>query len=499
MLDRLEFELQERTRLSQEEAVLKKRKLVLQGSVRGKADFLARLPNQVKAIRKASTPLQQFFKVNTITKLRQHSSAKSLPGPLFVLFAQMEAYRDRVRTEATVSILGQLADAEAWYSIRDELKDRAAVELDDDNPDAAGGLDEEESGRRSKRAKLEASPSQTETPPGATAGFAAPHVFPLSLSMEIPVANTTGHAVLCFSYDAGRQSVDVHCAFRADGHDQAMPSAAILANIDQGDSGLVQSEHAAELDDAHRALPRPYRWAQTLCGLGAETDADAVVSDVNQQAAWSVAADRSHMFGIVMSRILERIAAQLSLKGQLQNLEKLTIEPSAIELLPQVASLLSWDRLASASETDGETYTATIECDSGSKVRRGILVATIEIPVDYPVRAPVFSLNFEKHPGKKSAEEHKGHRPNANTNVLKEIETIVNSQYETPDALDSRKLLTWQAQTLLRCAAVHASTLSHAAQGTATLFCERGSRGRDRRCAMRFDSAAQQYTQVGSI
>ena len=125
-------------------------------------------------------------------------------------------------------------------------------------------------------------------------------------------------------------------------------------------------------------------------------------------------------------------------------------------------------------------------------MKRAKLGASIEVPVDYPVRAPHFALSYVKHPG--SREEDKRRRANANTNVLREMEMLANALYPEPDAADDRRLLTAQVAALLTCTSVHAATLTTAAACTPTLFCERGARGRDRRCAMRFDEQAQQFT-----
>lgn len=52
MLDRLDFELHERTKLATEVQMLRKKKAGLQSIVRSKTEFLSNLPCQVKAMRK---------------------------------------------------------------------------------------------------------------------------------------------------------------------------------------------------------------------------------------------------------------------------------------------------------------------------------------------------------------------------------------------------------------------------------------------------------------
>jgi hypothetical protein len=157
----------------------------------------------------------------------------------------------------------------------------------------------------------------------------------------------------------------------------------------------------------------------------------------------------------------------------------------------EMAKLTRWEPSAS-DKPDCMCFEATLQCDPGPKCESGVLLAAVEVPPDYPLRAPAFRLRFDRLPAVKATGQGEDQRTGSSTNVLKQMEMEVNAGYTMPDAADSKGLLSGQVSRLLCCLAVHAATLSAAATGMPTLFSARPHRGRDRSYGLQLDSASQQ-------
>jgi THO complex subunit 5 len=540
MVDRLEFELLERQRLAQEESVLAARKSELAATVRAKVAFLGELPAHLQAMRTGSAALEQAFAAPISVQQQQHSAARSLPAALYVVFAQLEAYRDTADAAVTVAIRGHVADAEAWYKVRNEVArgdGRGAAE--------AGDVEEEEEGRRSKRAKVEKSSDSSGAAGAADADGAAgdddargdnddeededeeqeedggtgaaatpPDVFPLVVTALVPIGDA-GSIRILFSYAPSIVSVLADAELVSTGGitDGELCGARLLSTLYPDDCGLSvpeQSNGSAGWDPCHRA--RPYRWAQFIAGLPAAGGAGDSASDIDQRAAWqAVSADgggRARTVRSVFGRVVDRAAAQAALRDQLRALAEHELQPSAdLLLVPRgqdMVKLTRWELAAvaaaggdkSAAAPDISGFLASWECDPGAMCQKGQLVAAVDVPADYPLRAPTFRLKFTKCPGIKAGEttdEDAAGAANDSVNVLRQIEAEVNSCYSPPQADDSGRLLTSQVGRLMCCLAVHAATLSAAATGMPTLFCSRPHRGRGRSHPLKHDTQQQQF------
>lgn len=169
MLDRLEFELVERRRLAEEERVLASEKASLHAQKSSKTKFLRSLPGHLRNMQKASLPLQKAMGYEYTATMTQHEVARSLPAPLYVIYAHLEAFRKtRAQTGsggggvvATVEINGEVADAEGWYRRRDEAaaqgdgEGAAGAATEAEGASAKEEKEDEEEHRSSKRAKTD--------------------------------------------------------------------------------------------------------------------------------------------------------------------------------------------------------------------------------------------------------------------------------------------------------------------------------------------------------
>ena len=230
--------------------------------------------------------------------------------------------------------------------------------------------------------------------------------------------------------------------------------------------------------------------------------AGAAASDTDQHSAWlAVAAEgdgRANAVHSVVARVADRAGSQLALREQLRALAEHELQPTADMLLvPQgqeMVKLARWEPAASEKRSDSMCFLATLAIDPGPKCEKGAMVAAVEVPADYPLRAPTFRLTFERCPAVTPTAADRG-LPNENdsVNILKQIEAEVNAGYGMPEAADSGGLLCSQVSRLMCCFAVHAATLSAAATGRPTLFCSRPHRGRGRSHPFAHDTQLQQF------
>ena len=346
MVDRLEFELLERQRLAREQGVLVARKAELSSTVKSKAGFLRELPAHLAAMRASSAPLQQALVAPVSVARQQHEAARSLPAPLYVVFAQLEAFRDTAAPTASVEISGHVADAEAWYKVRKEAgsgsvggsprpaRDATAEAVEE------GADDKDGEGRRSsKRLKpddgnAEHAGSGAEGEDGVegdddgsgssedVALAPMPDVFPLVVSALVPGCKGGGSLRVSFSYAPSIAAVLVDAEHVSVGgiKDVEIRGARLLSTLFEGDGGLAVPQQAGANSPAGRWDPsrrsRPYRWAQFLAGLPMASDA----SDTDQQAAWQAASARASAGSVqsAVERMVGRIDAQLALREQLR-------------------------------------------------------------------------------------------------------------------------------------------------------------------------------------
>lgn len=111
MLNRLTFELEERKRLCSDLEELKARKKALSEVNLQKKKFLDGLQGRLKSISKvtlmgaflittskATGPVQQYISLNVSKRLEQHILADQLPGPLYILYYQLELYHEGIGT-----------------------------------------------------------------------------------------------------------------------------------------------------------------------------------------------------------------------------------------------------------------------------------------------------------------------------------------------------------------------------------------------------------------
>ncbi|GJP38023.1 hypothetical protein CLOM_g22460 [Closterium sp. NIES-68] len=127
MLQRLNYELYQRKELVRAREMLEIRRRTLQESISSRKKFLGSLPGQLKALKKASGPLQQQMGMHHSRRVKQHRLASLLPPPLYVLYSQLAARRDSLEEAIEVEIEGSVREAEAFAAMVEEREAAAAA------------------------------------------------------------------------------------------------------------------------------------------------------------------------------------------------------------------------------------------------------------------------------------------------------------------------------------------------------------------------------------
>lgn len=86
---------------------------MLQESIATRRKFLSSLPSHLKALKKASLPVQQQLGILHTKRMKQHSLADLLPTPLYILYTQISAQKEAFDENIELEIVGSAKDAQA--------------------------------------------------------------------------------------------------------------------------------------------------------------------------------------------------------------------------------------------------------------------------------------------------------------------------------------------------------------------------------------------------
>lgn len=111
---RLMYLLFQRKELCKLREKLELQKKALQETIANRKKFLSSLPSHLKALKKASLPVQNQLGVLHTKKLKQLQLAELLPPPLYVVFSQLLAQKEAFEEDIELEITGSIKDAQAY-------------------------------------------------------------------------------------------------------------------------------------------------------------------------------------------------------------------------------------------------------------------------------------------------------------------------------------------------------------------------------------------------
>ncbi|CAM6091968.1 unnamed protein product [Calypogeia fissa] len=335
-LQRLNFELHQRKELCKQREQLDARKKLLQESIANRRKFLSSLPSHLKALKKASLPVQQQLGILHTKRVKQHQLAELLPPPLYILYSQFLSQKDAFGESIEVEIMGSAKDAQtvARQQANREAAAAAGVteeaKIEEDLPD-----EDDDSQRRRKRVKKSHDKENTD---GAGLYQAHPLTIVLQIYDDEQPATDKANKLLTIVFEF-LPKLNIVCA-GIEGSSQGPEPDNLLVNLFPNDTGLDLPNQVSKLQagggfvfDEKRTL-RPFKWVQHLAGIdflpetppllpdsGCLTSSETPKGFVISSALTTYR--QQHRVFTVLQQLRARKKAHLALKEQLESLSKL--------------------------------------------------------------------------------------------------------------------------------------------------------------------------------
>ncbi|KAL2504238.1 THO complex subunit 5B [Abeliophyllum distichum] len=375
MLKRLNYELYQRKELCKLREKLEQQKKVLQETISNRKKFLSSLPSHLKALKKASLPVQHQLGVLHTKKLKQQQLAELLPPPLYVIYSQLLAQKEAFGEDIDLEIIGSVKDAQAFArqlasknnGISTSLENS---KLEDDVPD-----EEDEGQRRRKRPKKVPSKENLDQ-----SGIYQTHPLKIILHINDDKASDSNSPKLITLKFEYLVKLNVICV-ALEGSEEG-PDNNILCNLFPYDTGFELPHQSAKLSIGdsfsfdERRTSRPYKWAQHLAGIDFLPEVSPLLTvpeTLNNNAAKHAAIlsglsiyRRQNRVQTVVQRIRARKKAQLALAEQLDSLMNLkwpTLPPESVPWASHTphCSLHGWSRMTSASNKSSSLPRTNLE------------------------------------------------------------------------------------------------------------------------------------------
>ncbi|KAL3634213.1 hypothetical protein CASFOL_021267 [Castilleja foliolosa] len=379
MLKRLNFELFQRKELCTLREKLELQKKALQETIANRKKFLTSLPSHLKALKKASLPVQNQLGVQHTKKLKQHQLAELLPPPLYVIYSQLLAQKEAFGENIELEITGSIKDAQA-FARQLANKDSAMStnlensKIDDDVPD-----EDDEGQRRRKRPKKAPSKENLEQ-----SGIYQSHPLKVTLCINDDEASDSNSAKLITLKLEFLIKLNVVCV-GVEGTEESSQNN-ILCNLFPDDTGLELPQQSAKLRTGdslsfdEKRISRPYKWAQHLAGIDVLPEVSPLVS-ASKESNSETTKNASITSGLslyrqqnrvqtVVQRIRDRKKAQLALAELVDSLRNLKWPTLTYESVPWASytpkcNLYAWS-IASTSNSTSSLPVAELEKEQGS-------------------------------------------------------------------------------------------------------------------------------------
>lgn len=411
-LARLEWELTQRKKLSELCNTFEDEKKQVAAEIVKTKNRLGGLAPRLAIVLESTKPLQEYLGLPIEKTYAEHKLASLLPNPLYLFYANTDAYKKVYDIDLTLDILGDQDEAVQW-------KQQNAQSIQVDESDLENDQQEvEETTEVKKRRHRKA--SHIDRQEERKKRLLEAH--PLSIQVTIKIKDGPTLKVH-LSYRTVLNIVtvtsDVNCPSSITGNvaKEVIGGESMLGELFEDDFGTdspnpsnpyqLKKIGVNSYQSLITKLGYVYSWAQRVCGL------DFLTPESDKGAA----ALSCTNVEIVMKAINRRLKSRTALASQLQQLEQNIIPsiPDTIDLPRNaVSSLTKWtstmwqdfcknpstaDLIASEMVGPGDLfYSAVI-----SRPKSATLHALIAIKNDYPYQSPIFSLtvkyNSEYHCG----------------------------------------------------------------------------------------------------
>ncbi|KAL8518376.1 hypothetical protein ACS0TY_009673 [Phlomoides rotata] len=342
MLKRLNYELSQRKELCKFREKLELQKKALQETIANRKKFLLSLPSHLKALKKASLPVQHQLGVLHTKKLKQLQLAELLPPPLYVTYTQLLAQKEAFGENIELEITGSVKDAQA-FARQLANKDSVSTNLENSKLEDDVADEEDDGQRRRKRPKKVPSKENLDQ-----SGIYQSHPLKVTLHINDDEASDLNSSKLITLKFEFLIKLNVVCV-GVEGSEEVHLNN-ILCNLFPDDTGLELPQQSAKLCVGNslsfdeRRTSRPFKWAQHLAGIDFLPEVSPLLS-VSEESNSETTKHPSVSAGLsvyrqqnrvqtVVQRVRARKKAQLALAKLLDSLRSLKWPTVTCESVP---------------------------------------------------------------------------------------------------------------------------------------------------------------------
>ncbi|XP_076271786.1 THO complex subunit 5 [Rhynchophorus ferrugineus] len=404
-LARLEWELTQRVNLAEECKALEEKKKKVVEEITERKEKLNDLLPLLNMVIKATKPLQEHLGMSSDLTRKEHKLANLLPDPLYVLYANVVAYKSVFETNLNVIILGDKDEA-IQFNEAEEVSHSSNINDDDSEPES--DLPEVEEIVEVKKRRHRKSVQQVDPLEEKKKKLLEVH----PLSVELSVTENDGPTLnIIFKYYTKikiitvNSNVDISSKITANTAREILSGHNILSELIANDTGLespnpstVYQLKKLGIGSYQKLIPDvgyAYSWAQSVCGI----DFLASKKCCDKLSQQNV----ENILGIIKKRLNTRT----HLAKQLQQLEQniLPAIPEDVEIPRNaVSGLIKW---ASTTYMEfclsdftknlvDENIVGPSDLFYFAKISRGKaeLHAFIVLKNTYPIPPPIFALSL---------------------------------------------------------------------------------------------------------
>ncbi|XP_044253173.1 THO complex subunit 5 homolog isoform X1 [Tribolium madens] len=424
-LARLEWELQQRIHLADMCKKLEEEKKKLEADIGERRNKLDKLGPLLSSVMEATKPVQEHLGLHIDKIQAEHKLASLLPNPLYLFYANIDAYRQVNDSRMSVEIVGDQEEASQWKEL--ELAEDDDEEDEDNEAEIETQEVEEivETKKRRHRKSVHIDPLEEKK-------RKLLQVHPLSVQVTVTTKDGPSIKIRLSYYPkleivTVSSSVDIPSNITGNAAREVLSNESVLVELVGGDFGLdspnpctpyqLKKVGLGSFQSLVPDLGYVYTWAQKMCGidfLNKMTGSDHL-SQTNVES--------------VMKTIKKRLKSRYALAKQLEELERSVIPvlPASVDLpRTTISSLTKWSSgtyqgFCEAQFTEGLLeaelispndifYKATITRDNAN------LQAFVVIKNDYPSIPPIFSLCLN----------YNGTRHSQNDDNIRDMERSIN-------------------------------------------------------------------------
>uniref|UniRef100_A0AAR5Q0U7 THO complex subunit 5 homolog n=1 Tax=Dendroctonus ponderosae TaxID=77166 RepID=A0AAR5Q0U7_DENPD len=456
-LARLEWELTQRKNVAEECKSLEERKKTVVAEITERKEKLNDLLPLLNVVIKAAKPLQEHLGMSGDHTRKEHCLANLLPDPLYILYANIVAYKSVFETNLTVSIVGDKDDATQFNEAQE-----VANCLNEDDSEPESELPEVEEVVEVKKRRHRKSAQQVDPLEEKKKRLLEVHPLKIELSFAIDEGPKLS---LNFSYYTKLKlvtvnaNVDVPSKITANTAGEILAGHNILSELVENDTGmespnpstgyLLKKMNLGLFQILVPDIGYAYGWAQSVCGINFLSP-KKYCDKLSQQNV-----------EMILKVIRKRLINRTHLAKQMQQLEQNILPPVPEDVetpTTRISTIGQWSsttfqNFCQARFTQpliDEEFVTVSDLFYSVKIIRGEanLKAFVVIKNTYPLPPPIFVLDLN----------YKGHHNSSNCDEIRDIERTLNVNWDH-GMKSSAWLLSAQLQHLCSYLDVYLETL----------------------------------------